>query len=70
MHFTFRTNLPEEFLKTTFQRERRERRPGVLLSPIVKGTDFVNQLRLLDGQLRLRMDEDFSFASPEQENVF
>lgn len=37
---------------------------------IVKGVGFVNQLRLLDGQLRLRMDNIFSFASPEQGNVF
>lgn len=42
----------------------------MLPSSLVKCVDFVDQLGLLDGQLRLRMDNIYSFASPEQENVF
>jgi len=42
----------------------------MLLFSVVKGVGFVNQLLLLYGQLRLGMDNIFSFASPEQENMF
>lgn len=39
--------------------------PGMLLFSAVKGVDFGNGLRLLDGQLRLRTDNIFCIASPE-----